>query len=93
MSDVLAVVIYYPSHDGKNYYEEDLKDEKTVEELFDYCGIQDGFIKPAGWKFLSEYYGYEKLYEINERSGYLWVDSVEEFVRDIEDCIKGETAL
>ena len=45
--------------------------EAAGPELFDYCQILEGYITKSGWKFLIEYYGYERLLEIDKRSGWL----------------------
>ncbi|MBN1533765.1 MAG: hypothetical protein JXA20_13935 [Spirochaetes bacterium] len=81
--DILAFRIYPKPH-GTEYFREDLSDEKRVEALFDYCQILEATIYKKGWDFLISHFGIEKLFEINNRSG--WFDSrtVEEFERDIE---------
>lgn len=66
----------------KDYYEEDLNEEKTVEELFDYAQILLAYIEYDGWKYLINKYGYEKLYEIDKRSGWLSdnSDNLQEYI-------------
>lgn len=74
----------YPEPQGTNYYESDLIDENNVEILFDYCGILEAIIFKVGWEFLIEFYGYEKLFEINKKSGLFDAENIEEFLRYIE---------
>lgn len=84
MQDIVLGYYIYPLPKGIVYTKEQLMQEGSVEELFGYCGILEGIIKPEGWVFLVEYYGYEKLYEISQRS--LWPDSdcFEEFQQEIQ---------
>ena len=77
---------FYPSasnQDVKEYSKEDLMNPKKVEELFDYCQILEAYITKTGWQFLIEHYGYEKLFEIDKRSGWLserTEDTLEEYI-------------
>lgn len=80
---VLAYRIY-PEPQGTIYYKSDLVDEKNVEILFDYCQIGQAIINKAGWEFLIDFYGYEKLFEINERSGWFWADDMDDFLEYIK---------
>ena len=66
----------YPLPEGTAYTEDDLKDEKNVEILFDYCQILEAFILPCGWKFLFDTYGMSGLIKINKVSG--WFNEVDE---------------
>ncbi len=62
---------YYPFFDNHNFTEytkNDLTNPSKVEELFDYCQILEAYITKSGWEFLINYYGYEKLYEINKKA-------------------------
>ena len=68
----------------KEYYEKELSDEKVVEELFDFCQILEGYISESGWNYLIKHYGYEKLYEIDKRSGWLDADTLDEYIRLVE---------
>lgn len=79
---------FYPFEPNKNiseYTEEDLRDPKKIEELFDYCQILEGHITKAGWQYLIDTYGYERLYEIDKRSGWLSGrsdnDTLEEYIQ------------
>ena len=74
----------YPLPKGTTYFKSDLMDEKSVEILFDYCQIMEAIIFKVGWEFLIEFYGYEKLYEINERSGWFWAENMDEFLEYVE---------
>ncbi len=55
-----------------------------MEELFDYCQILEAYITKQGWAFLIEHYGYEKLYEIDKKSGWLGDDTLEEYIASVE---------
>ena len=73
---------HYPfveNHNLQEYTEEELKDPKNVESLFDYCQILEAYITKQGWTFLIDYYGYEKLYEIDEKSGWHFAESLEDY--------------
>lgn len=65
---------FYPFAHNRNvreYTEAELKNPAIVEEVFDYCQIREAQITEAGWAFLIQHYGYEKLFEIDKRSGWL----------------------
>ena len=67
---------YYPfkgNQELREYTKEELMDPNKVEELFDYCQILEAYITKEGWEFLIRHYGYEKLYEIDKKSG--WFDA------------------
>lgn len=68
----------------REYSQEELSDPKKVEELFDYCQILHAYITEDGWSFLISHYGWEKLYEINNLSG--WFDA--ENTDDYKDYVK-----
>ena len=78
---------HYPfvqNHDLREYTKEELTDPKIVEELFDYCQILEAYITKQGWAFLIEHYGYEKLYEIDKKSGWLDDDTLEEYIASVQ---------
>lgn len=77
----------YPLPKGTEYTKEDLKNENKVEELFDYCQILEGVITKEGWNYLIEEYGYEKLFYINNKSGWFDCDTLEEYICMIENNI------
>jgi len=79
----------YPEPDGSRIYKKDLKKEINVESLFDYCQILEAIIFKEGWEFLIKYYGYEKLYQINNRSGWFDCKDLNEYRLDIESYISG----
>lgn len=81
----------YPEPKGTRYFDDDLKHETTVKILFDYCQIFDAIIYKEGWRFLIDYHGYEKLFEINKRSDYLDASTLEEFIEEVNQEI--ETAF
>lgn len=73
---------HYPFIDNQEYTEytkEDLINPSKVEELFDYCQILEAYISKSGWEFLIQYYGYEKLYQIDKKSGWLDAETLEEY--------------
>ena len=70
---------YYPwgeIHNYREYSKEDLMNPEIVEQIFDYCQILEASITKAGWKFLIEHYGFEELYKIDIKSGWLtdWLE-------------------
>lgn len=78
----------YPLPNGTPYTKEDLIDEEKVEELFDYCQILEGLILKSGWQFLIDYYGYEKLYQINQKSGWFDSENLKQFIQDLQGEIE-----
>lgn len=80
---------HYPfvaNQEIKEYSREDLMKSTKVEELFDYCQILEAYITNAGWEFLIQFYGYQRLYEIDKKSG--WLTERGENPDDIEEYIK-----
>jgi hypothetical protein len=65
----------FPEPDGTDYTAEDLKNEKTVETIFDYCQILEATIFANGWHLLFKTHGIDGLIRINKRSG--WFDEEE----------------
>ena len=53
---MLAFYLYpfEPNKKFREYTEDDLKDPKIVEELFDYCQILEAYITKDGWEFLTK---------------------------------------
>ena len=84
----------YPFEKGqepREYTKEKLMDPQTVKELFDYCQILEGYITKEGWEFLIKHYGYEKLYEIDKKSGWHCDESendLEEYIETIRSEIE-----
>ena len=72
---------------------EDLLKPEKVEELFDYCQILEAYITKTGWQFLIESYGYDKLYEIDKRSGWLSDQSTESNLEEYIERIKYEISI
>ena len=72
---------------------EDLLKPEKVEELFDYCQILEAYITKTGWQFLIESYGYDKLYEIDKRSGWLSDRSTESNLEEYIEQIKYEISI
>ena len=70
---------FVPNQDYREYTQEELQDPAIVEELFDYCQILEAYITKKGWAFLIDHYGYEKLYEIDKRSGWIDAETLEEY--------------
>lgn len=91
---MLAYYLYpfIPNQDVKEYSKEDLMDPKKVEELFDYCQILEAYITKVGWQFLIEHYGYEKLFEIDKRSGWL-SDRTENTLEEYIEWVKYEISI
>ena len=74
---------YVPNQNYREYTEEDLKNPKLVEELFDYCQILEATITKQGWEFLVDCYGFEKLYEIDKKSGWFDEETLEEYIASV----------
>ena len=81
-----------------NYKQRDFKDISDVKELFERCknsNLQLGnwtseptcYIYDKGWKFLTEHFGYESLFEINREVGWLNTENIELFKSDIADLM------
>lgn len=70
---------FVPNQDYREYTQAELQDPAIVEELFDYCQILQAYITKKGWAFLIEHHGYETLYEIDKRSGWIDADTLEEY--------------
>ncbi len=88
---------HYPFVQNQNFREytkEDLSDTSKVEKLFDYCQILEAYITKSGWDYLIQRYGYEALYNIDQKSGWLNAESLEEFKQcvdaEIECCIAAD---
>lgn len=82
---------HYPfdsNQDFKEYTREDLMIPERVEELFDCCQIIEAYITKSGWGFLIDYYGYEKLYEIDKKSGWFDEDTLESFIERVQYYIE-----
>ncbi|MBP0966854.1 MAG: hypothetical protein J5722_04400 [Oscillospiraceae bacterium] len=75
---------YYPwGGQGGNYREytaEELMNPEKVEALFDYCQILEAYITAEGWHFLIAHHGFEKLYEIDRKSGWYDFDTLAEYI-------------
>lgn len=82
--EVLAYRIY-PLPNGTYYHGNDLSEEEDVKRLFDYCKILEATIFQSGWEFMINKFGYECLFSINEKSGWLDSEDIEEFRSDIEE--------
>ena len=75
----------------KEYTKQDLMNPQKLEELFDYCQILEGYITRRGWEFLIKHYGYNGLFEIDKKSGWLCKrtdGSIEEYIECVEYEIK-----
>ena len=92
----MAMAYYFPSWDTlencKEYGKEDLMNPQNVEELFDYCQILYADITKSGREFLIEYYGFQGLYEIDKKSGWLtdWETemSLEEYIQWVKHMLE-----
>lgn len=74
----------YPEPQGTNYYHQDLLDENRLGVLFDYCQIGEAVIFEVGWQTLIDHYGYESLFQINNKSGWFDCDNIQDFIKYIE---------
>ena len=101
MDKKVLAFCYYPNPNTnklditKEYYANDLKDEKMVEELFDYAQILEASIEYDGWEFLIKTYGYKKLFEIDKKSGWLSdkSDNLQDYIEWVEyekNCVKNK---
>lgn len=86
LNNLLAFYHYpfVPNSDIREYSKDELMKKEIVEELFDYAQILEAYITRKGWSFLVEYYGYEKLYEIDKKSGWFDEESIEAFIERIQ---------
>jgi len=75
---------FVPNQKCREYTRDELMKPEIVEELFDYCQILEAYITKKGWAFLIEYYGYEKLYEIDKKSGWLDDETLEEYISSVQ---------
>ena len=74
----------YPLPRGTEYTATDLDNPDKVIELFGYCGIREGLITKEGWDFLIDKYGYEKLFRMDKDAMWFDVDSIEEYVVEVQ---------
>ncbi|MCL2387062.1 MAG: hypothetical protein FWC89_05860 [Defluviitaleaceae bacterium] len=88
MSEVLAWY-KYPLPKGTAYFENELKQPSIVIEIFDYCQILLAYITKAGWDFLIEYYGYDRLFILNEKSGWFDCSTIAEFIKYVQSEYEG----
>ena len=70
---MLAFYLYpfEPNQKFREYTEDDLKDPKIVEELFDYCQILEAYITKDGW----------------ERSGWFDEETIDAFKEAVKQVI------
>lgn len=80
---VLAFYVY-PVPRGTSFTSDDLSCADNVEKLFDYMQILLAVISKEGWDFLIQKYGYERLFEINNRSGWIDCETIEEYVEAVK---------
>ncbi len=85
-SEYLAYIIYPEPH-GMEYFESDLRNSKQVIQLFDYCQILEAVINKEGWVYLIDKFGFEKLFEFNNISGWKDCESLSEYKLDIKNEI------
>lgn len=52
--------------------------------LFDYMQILLAVISKEGWSYLIQKYGYEQLFKINKKNGWIDCESINEFIEWIE---------
>ena len=87
---MLAYYLYpfVESQKYREYTEEELKIPRVVKEVFDYCQILEAYITKEGWAFLIDYYGYERLYEIDKTSGWFDEETLEGFIEAVQQEMK-----
>lgn len=84
-NNILAFYIPQGSEECiKEYSKEELMNPSVVQQVFDYCQILEGHITYSGWLFLVKQYGYERLYDIDQKSGWFDSTSLEEFIQDVD---------
>ena len=78
---------------GTPFTSDDLSSSDNVEKLFDYIQILLAVISKEGWNFLIQHYGYEQLFKINNRSGWIDCETLDEFIETLkyEEEISPET--
>lgn len=74
----------YPPPKGTEYTAADLEQPDKVIELFSYCGILEGLITKEGWDFLIHLYGYEKLFEMDKAGMWFDVETIEEYMENVQ---------
>ena len=87
---------FYPFKENqelREYTREELMDPGRVEELFDYCQILEAYITRDGWDFLIHQYGYEKLYEIDQRSGWFEEDTLEGYMERVKNFMNNNSVF
>lgn len=72
----------------QEYTKEDLMNVAKVEELFDYCQILEAYITKSGWDFLIQQYGWEGLYQINQKSDWIYAETITEFQSYVKEEMK-----
>ena len=77
--DTLAFYVY-PLPQGTSFTSDDLSVPDHVEKLFDYMQIMLAVISKKGWDFLIQQYGYENLFAINNRSGWIDCETLDAFI-------------
>ena len=80
MGQQLLAWSQYPEPLGKDYYETDLLDLRTLAKLLDLAQVYRATITPAGWRFLWERHGLRGLLDLNERGK--WFDPDESLAAD-----------
>lgn len=70
----------YPLPKGTPFTSDVLSSSDNVESLFDYFQILEAVVYKEGWDFLIQQYGYEKLFDINNRSGWIDCETLDEFI-------------
>ncbi len=81
---ILARLIH-PKPKGTSLFADDLNSEDTVVQLFDACQIFQGLIYAKGWEYLIQRYGLEKLYQIDQKSGWFSSETKQEWLESVLD--------
>lgn len=83
--DEVLAFRYWPIGDGTKYFKGDLNNEEKVEIIFDYAQILEVGITKIGWEFLIKTYGFEKLYDIDKKSGWFDCETLEEYKQYVKE--------
>lgn len=81
--DTLAYYMY-PVPSGTRFTADNLISPQEVETVFDYLQILLAVVSQEGWDFLIQQHGYEILFEINKKSGWIDCETLSEFILQIE---------
>lgn len=87
MRELASFCAPYGTGNYREYTAEELADTESLERIFDECQIYYAQITADGWHFLIAHHGFEKLYEIDKKSGWFDEDTLEEYIADVSSEI------